>query len=73
MNEFIEEQLDATKSRIIELEKNLTIMHENLMTVADQIKDTQMYLVKLAKNQAEISKRVSQWPYIAVPERDSEI
>ena len=65
--EYYEEQLDQTKARLIELEKNLTIMHENVMTVSEQIKETQMFLIKLAKNQAEITKRVSQWPYIAVP------
>jgi len=70
MIEYYEEQLDQTKNRIIELEKNLSVMHENVMTVADQIKETQMFLIKLAKNQAELSKRVSQWPYIAVTQRE---
>ena len=70
MIEYYEEQLDQTKNRIIELEKNLSVMHENVMTVADQIKETQMFLIKLAKNQGEMSKRLSQWPYIAVPSRE---
>ena len=70
MIEYYEEQLDQTKNRIIELEKNLSVMHENVMTVAEQIKETQMFLIKLAKNQAEMSKRLSQWPYIAVPSRE---
>lgn len=72
MSEYFEEQLDVTKGRIIQLEKNLAIMHENVMTVAEQIKETQKFLVKLAHNQSEITKRVSQWPYIAVPERGEE-
>lgn len=70
MIEYYEEQLDQTKNRIIELEKNVSVMHENVMTVAEQIKETQMFLIKLAKNQAEISKRLSQWPYIAVPYKE---
>ena len=70
MIEYYEEQLDQTKNRIVELEKNVSVMHENVMTIAEQIKETQMFLIKLAKNQAEISKRLSQWPYIAVPHRD---
>lgn len=70
MIEYYDEQLDQTKNRIIELEKNLAVMHENVMTVADQIKETQLFLIKLAKNQAEITKRLSQWPYIAVPLKD---
>jgi hypothetical protein len=61
-----DEQLDLNKTRITELEKNLAVMHENVLTVADQVKETQMFLIKLAKNQAEISKRISQWPYITI-------
>ena len=66
MMEYYEEQLDQTNNRIIELEKNLAVMNENLLTVADQIKETQVFLIKMARNQAEMSKRLSLWPYIAV-------
>jgi hypothetical protein len=66
MMEYYEEQLDQTNNRIIELEKNLAVMNENLLTVADQIKETQVFLIKMARNQAEMSKRLSMWPYIAV-------
>ena len=58
--------MDQTNNRIIELEKNLAVMNENLLTVADQIKETQVFLIKMARNQAEMSKRLSMWPYIAV-------
>lgn len=64
--EYYEEQLDQTNNRIIQLEKNIAVMHENLLTVADQIKETQVFLIKMARNQAEMSKRLSMWPYIAV-------
>ena len=67
--DIYEEQLDLTKARITEIEKKLFVMHDNIVTVADQVKETQMFLIKLAKNQAEISKRVSQWPFIAVPQQ----
>lgn len=73
MIEYYEEQLDLTKNRILELEKNLSIVQENVMTVAEQIKETQMYLIKLAKNQAEMSKRITQWPYIAVPREEGDV
>lgn len=68
---YSDEQLDITNSRIKELEKNLAIMHENIMTVSEQIKETQMFLIKLAKNQAELTKRISAWPFITVT-RDTE-
>jgi hypothetical protein len=38
------------------------------MTVSEQIRDTQRYLIKVAHNQAEIAKRISSWPYIPVPD-----
>lgn len=67
---YFDEQLDLTNARIEEIEKNLAIFHENILTVSEQLKETQVFLVRLAKNQAEISKRLSSWPFIAVPERD---
>lgn len=72
MIEYYEEQLDLTKSRITELEKNITLLQENLYTVADQLKETQRFLIKLAHSQSEIAKRVSSWPFIAVNQRDEE-
>ena len=72
MIDYLDEQLDLTRARITELEKNLTIVQENVMTIADQIKETQVFLIKMAKNQAEMSKRISQWPYIAVPKDEGE-
>jgi len=54
--------------RITELEKNISILQEGLMTVSEQIRDTQRYLIKVAHNQAEIAKRISSWPYVAVPD-----
>ena len=70
--DIYEEQLDLNRARITEIEKKLFVMHENIIAVADQVKETQMFLIKLAKNQAEISKRVSQWPFIAVPQQTEE-
>jgi len=66
--EYYEEQLDLNQHRITELEKNISILQEGLMTVSEQIRDTQRYLIKVAHNQAEIAKRISSWPYVAVPD-----
>lgn len=66
MVEYYEEQLDLTKQRITELEKTISIIQEHVTTLAEELKQTQYFLMKLAKNQSEISKRVSQWPYITV-------
>lgn len=64
--EYFEEQLDLTRARITELEKTVAILQDNVYTVADQLKETQRFLVKLAHGQSDIAKRVSTWPFIAV-------
>lgn len=67
MTEYYEEQLDLTRERITELEKNVSVMQEHITTIAEELKQTQYFIMKLAKNQSEITKRVSQWPFISVP------
>jgi len=62
----LEEELETTNSKIIEIEKNICVLQDNVMEIAEQLKETQRYLMMLAKNQAEITKRISNWPYIPV-------
>ncbi len=64
--EYYEEQLDLTKNRITEIEKQIAAVQDVTLTLSEQLKDTQRFLVKLAHNQSEIAKRVSTWPFIAV-------
>ena len=40
-----QEMIDA---RIIELEKNICLLQENVSTVSDHLRETQRYLIKLA-------------------------
>ena len=40
MIESYEEQLDQTKARLVELEKNLLIMQGDIITMTEQIKET---------------------------------
>lgn len=70
MIEHYEEQLDLTKNRIKELEKNIIVMQEHITTIAEELKQTQYFIMKLAKNQSELTKRISQWPYVSVPFRN---
>ncbi len=72
MSQSLEQELDIVMNRIIEMEKLMSIVQENQLTLADQIKETQRFLIKLAKNQSEISKRITQWPFIAVPSNGGE-
>lgn len=52
--------------KIETLEAELYVTRELLNNCIDSLKETQRYLMKLAYNQSEISKRVSSWPYIVV-------
>ena len=70
MSQSLEQELDIVLGRMLEIEKNIVILQENHMTMANQLKETQKYLIKIAKNQSEISKRIVQWPYIAVEPRE---
>jgi len=58
--------LDIHSRKIRDLEKELYITRELLNNCIESLKDTQRYLMKLAYNQSEITKRVSSWPYIVV-------
>lgn len=65
--EYTDEQLDITMQKIVDIEKNLCIMQDNITTLSEQIRETQRYLIKMAHNQTELAKRVATWPYISVP------
>ena len=72
MNEFLEQSLDISQQKIFDIEKNMAIIQDNITQLSESLKETQRYLVKLAVNQQEITKRVSQWPYIVVSNREDD-
>jgi hypothetical protein len=41
------------------MQKDICVLQDNVMEIAEQLKETQRYLMMLAKNQAEITKRIS--------------
>lgn len=63
----LEHELDITTQKIANLEEKIDSTRELLLQTIDSVKETQRYLMRVAHNQAEITKRVSLWPYIAVP------
>lgn len=72
MQEFLEKNLDIDKQKLDTLEEEFYKQRELLLQTIDSLKETQRYLVKLAHNQAEVTKRISQWPYLVVQDRDYE-
>jgi len=66
MSQSLEQELDTVLGRLMQIEKDMVILQENQMTLSEQLKETQRYLIKIAKNHSEISKRLASWPFIAV-------
>jgi len=66
MSEYSKTDLEKLNGRMAEIEKNLAITQENLFVLNGQIKDTQRVLTKLAQIQNEMSRRMVQWPFVAV-------
>lgn len=64
--QYLEEELDVNSQKIKQLEKELESTREILQHTIESLKETQRYLMKLAYNQAEVTKKISTWPYIAV-------
>ena len=73
--DYFEEELDLTNGKIRNMEQVIAEMQNTVMDLTIELKQTQQFLIKLAHNQAEITKRVTKWPFIAVPEdrKDSEL
>ena len=64
--DFIEENLDLNRQKIKALETQIAFHMDTIQELSESLKETQRYLVKLAHNQMELTKRISQWPYIVV-------
>lgn len=77
---LLEDELDMTAQRLTNIETELIRINEQINAMVDSlntqiesIKETQRYLIKLARNQQEMTKRISTWPYIVVNNRDEEV
>lgn len=70
--QYLDEELDITTQKIQNLEKELLVTRELLGNTIESLKETQRYLMKLAYNQSEITKKISQWPYIVVHSNKNE-
>lgn len=65
--QYLDDDLDVTAQKIKYLEKELMVNRELISSCIESLKETQRYLMKMAYNQAELTKKVSTWPYIVVP------
>lgn len=68
--DYFEEELDLTNSKIRNMEIVIAELQDTNIQLLTELKQTQQFLIKLAHNQAEITKRVTMWPFIAIPEDD---
>ena len=62
----LEHDLDIVQGRLSEMEKRLSIIQERQNDIVVHINQTQFFLMKLARNHSEITKRMKNWPFIAV-------
>jgi hypothetical protein len=60
----------VTAQKINNLEKELDITRHLLEQTIHSLKETQRYLMKLAYTQADLTKKVSTWPFITVSDKD---
>jgi predicted nucleic acid-binding Zn-ribbon protein len=63
---YLDEELDITQQKINNLQEEIEFLKDALTSHAQTIKESQHFLIKLAHNQAALTKRISQWPYIPV-------
>lgn len=75
-----DDDLDITAQKINHIENDINHLKEQINLVMDNLsdqmaslKETQRYLIKLAQNQQELTKRISTWPYIVVNNKDEEV
>ena len=68
--QYLDEELDVTAQKINNLEKELDITRHLLEQTINSLKETQRYLMKLAYTQADLTKKVSTWPFITVSDKD---
>jgi len=66
--DYYEDELDLTSGKIKNLEISIAELQDSILSLANELKETQRFLIKLAQNQGEVTKRVTMWPYIAVPD-----
>ena len=72
MIDSLESDLDISTQKIKNLEKEVADIQNVIYQLSESLKETQRYLVKLAHNQSELTKRVSMWPYIVVEKNEGE-
>ena len=66
MMDTLEHDIDILKQRITEQEQVIDDVNSNIITLSYQIKELQHFLVKMAKNQSDLAKNVSRWPYVVI-------
>jgi len=67
-----EMDLNLTERKIRDLELELIITKELLTSCIDSVKETQRFIMKLAYNQQELTRRVATWPFVVIPSNGNE-
>jgi predicted nucleic acid-binding Zn-ribbon protein len=77
IQKFLDHDLDLQSQRmktleemVVQLQEQNVAMQEQITSLMFSMRDTQRYLIKLAQNQQDITKRVSMWPYLTISNED---
>lgn len=77
IQKFLDHDLDLQSQRmkaleevVVQLQEQNLAMQEQITSLMFSMRDTQRYLIKLAQNQQDITKRVSMWPYLTISNED---
>ncbi len=60
-SDLIENKIEKFDAQIIDLQ-------DTVLALSDQLRIMQMYIIKMAQNQAALTKQMAQWPYLVTPE-----
>jgi hypothetical protein len=63
--------MNLSEEKLASLEQKYHKLEEDLNTANDTIDEIKYFLVKMAKNQEILATSFAQWPFIAVPNKDS--
>jgi len=66
-------KIEQLQIEIEKLNEQIDALINNFNKYGESLKDTQRYLIKLARNQQELTKRITSWPYIVVDNQDEGI
>ena len=71
-SDLLMHRMTQLEHQVQQLLETTTQMQDQYLNLTQHIRETQRYLIKLAQTHHQLSKRVSQWPYLTISSEDNE-